>query len=595
MALNTTDYSLTTLLESTPYRLAYSLPLILVSFVLTFAGAFLTLDRSRTFAPRITSTAVSTRSHAPNRVQIFMRRFLLLEGGLGGLASGYAFGVYFVTFLSLVVPNERGTPQLSSKAFLAVWVLAAIICTLLAGRWKYAALFFTGVSGYTLLALAICVIVHPSLITRVALVSVFLLVGTVLCLLPLARYQHLFVRIGASASGAFGVVTCISLLVGISAWGNVWERLWVSDGAGWGTNAEKGLSAAYCLLFLSGTACDWFLRYKLGENPDEKWDNYLAEYTTSLPNSADRAGTFAPLTSFWSRHFGPGDAHLSTDIIYPVDVDLKQPIPSPIRLQKYRRNSQGFQSSAPVIPLPTETPQFLRKFRAKGHRAKRGRETIKFSPLHVDDFSSSDEDCEEKPSAIMRTVSRTDSSVTLTNLDQRSKDSSTNTLDVDKEKLRISQAKSHFQIDDEFSAPDYSDYEEDVTSGKIDELASRDSQTWTPSFIRRHSTKLAETPSREAHAVGPRIGTTAIDRSQPWPAASSDASPTPAFASVPATPSLIRAVERVSAAQQAAYSPSGPPSIPTASALQGSPTANDASHPQWRSFWQDVKVKAGRR
>lgn len=92
MALNTTDYSLTTLLESTPYRLAYSLPLILVSFVLTFAGAFLTLDRTRTFAPRITSTAVSTRSHAPNRVQIFMRRFLLLEGGLGGLASGYAFG-----------------------------------------------------------------------------------------------------------------------------------------------------------------------------------------------------------------------------------------------------------------------------------------------------------------------------------------------------------------------------------------------------------------------------------------------------------------------------------------------------------------------
>lgn len=126
----------------------------------------------------------------------------------------------------------------------------------------------TGACSCTL-GLAVCVIVHPSLLTRIILTSTFALIGIVFCLLPLHRYQHVFVRIATSASGAFGVVTSIALLSSVSAWSNVWQRLWVSDGDGWGTDAEKGLSAAYCLMLLSGTTCDWLLRKKLGENPDE--------------------------------------------------------------------------------------------------------------------------------------------------------------------------------------------------------------------------------------------------------------------------------------------------------------------------------------
>ena len=36
---------------STPYVLAYSLPLLLISIPYTFLGAYLTLDRTRSFAP----------------------------------------------------------------------------------------------------------------------------------------------------------------------------------------------------------------------------------------------------------------------------------------------------------------------------------------------------------------------------------------------------------------------------------------------------------------------------------------------------------------------------------------------------------------
>ena len=110
---------------------------------------------------------------------------------------------------------------------------------------------------------------HPSLLTRLILVAVFTPIGLILCLLPIARTQHTSVRIGMSAVGAFGTVQAIALLAHISSWADVWDRLWRSSGNNWGTGQEKGLSAAFCLFVLLGTASDWFLRKKLGENPDE--------------------------------------------------------------------------------------------------------------------------------------------------------------------------------------------------------------------------------------------------------------------------------------------------------------------------------------
>ena len=90
-----------------------------------------------------------------------------------------------------------------------------------------------------------------------------------MCLLPIARTQHTFVRLAMSSVGAFGTVQSIALLANISSWIEVWGRLWLKDGSNWGNTQEKGLSAAFCLFVLAGIATDWFLRKKLGENPDE--------------------------------------------------------------------------------------------------------------------------------------------------------------------------------------------------------------------------------------------------------------------------------------------------------------------------------------
>lgn len=75
---------------STAFLLAYAIPLLLFSTVITFCGAFLTLDRSRTFAPRSDSTSSIPGAFEKNVT--VRRRIFRLDGGIGGLAVGYVFG-----------------------------------------------------------------------------------------------------------------------------------------------------------------------------------------------------------------------------------------------------------------------------------------------------------------------------------------------------------------------------------------------------------------------------------------------------------------------------------------------------------------------
>ncbi|KAI0785201.1 hypothetical protein C8Q75DRAFT_776410 [Abortiporus biennis] len=277
------------LIPSVPYLLAYSIPLLLLSTVLTFAGAFLTLDRTRTFP----------QHHSSSQKPSLLRR--LFTGGIGGYISGYAFGVHFSTFLSLLIPSLTTSAPLSPISFTMTWVLSSITCAGLAGRWRIVAFIMAAAIGFSTLALSISVIVHPNLLTRIVLVSVFTFIGILSSLLTPPKYSHIPMRLATSTSGAFGMVLAIALLAHLPSWGNVWERLWVNDSLEWGNAKEKAMSVAYCLLLASGIVCDWLIHAKIGENPDEKWDHYLADYSTGLPYNQPRSGLFSPPVSLWER------------------------------------------------------------------------------------------------------------------------------------------------------------------------------------------------------------------------------------------------------------------------------------------------------
>jgi hypothetical protein len=88
-------------------------------------------------------------------------------------------------------------------------------------------------------------------------------------MLPFSHCSRIALRVAASSLGAFGVTETIALYAHNAAWGNVWERLCMRDGLGWGTSSEKALSAAFCFIFVGGLASDWYLHRHIGENPDE--------------------------------------------------------------------------------------------------------------------------------------------------------------------------------------------------------------------------------------------------------------------------------------------------------------------------------------
>ncbi|RPD54670.1 hypothetical protein L226DRAFT_90545 [Lentinus tigrinus ALCF2SS1-7] len=538
----TAETTLASLLSSSSFLLAYALPLFFLSLLLTFAGAFLTLDRTRAFAPRydaLKPPEATKFQHA----EVLFKTVFRIEGGIGGIALGFVTGVHFTTFLALLIPNVSTSKPLSPGAFLAVWLLPSIACSVLAARWRFVTLAFAGIAGYSTFALAFSVILHPSLLTRLILVAVFTPIGLVMCLLPIARTQHVFVRLAMASVGAFGTILAIALLAHIPSWIEVWDRLWIKDGDLWGTAQEKGLSAAFCLFVLIGAASDWFLKRKLGENPDEKWDSYLADYAATLPNGSDRAGHFQPLQSFWARHFGhnKGLDPVDKDIVFPTDAELKLPVPdSPLKLYK-KRSLAGPHATHHDKPRRFTPPQeYLRKDRRPGVKGRqRTRELIKFEPLdpYTQSDSDDDEDFKKGVPPFVRSPTRSDSMATLAD-DQPARKTKDDPL---------------------------SDTEQDVTANRTH-------------FLQRHSL---------AH----RASSAAI--SQAGTGSSTTLTPV-AFTPVPATPSLIKAVERVNAAQREVFSRSTD-GLPLSSSIPSTPVAQpvEPRPHNWNAFWDDVKTKAG--
>ena len=146
-------------------------------------------------------------------------------------------------------------------------------------------------TSYTL-ALSISVIAHPPLLSRIILSAIFAPLGSIFTLLPFPHCSRIALRIASSSLGAFGVVLSIALFRRNLAWGDIWDRLYLHDSLAWGTSTERGLSAAYCLLFLSGMAVDWYLHRRIGENPDEvRVESILYSYSHLICFTHNRNGT----------------------------------------------------------------------------------------------------------------------------------------------------------------------------------------------------------------------------------------------------------------------------------------------------------------
>lgn len=411
--------------------------------------------------------------------------------------------------------------------------------------------------------MGLSVIIHPSLLTRVVLTAIFAPILTILTLLPLERCQHPALRFATASTGAFGMVMTIAILADIPAWANVWQRLAQADNIEWGTSREQGLSAAFCILMCMGMVSDFFLRRKFGECPDEKWDHYLASYAANLPNQVDRAGTFQPLQSMWDRVLHGKPSPKGKEIIFPDEEfqDTKYPIPStptsPTKLHKlaaFPPAQSQFHLNPECLKKPRGQPR-LHGFKRKP------REAVKFRPLgDANSDSDSEDELDKPPPQPTRPWLRPRPSLASTH--------TANTLVDDYEQFDPALEKIKINTKKGTDTPDYSDYEEDVTATK----------EWQAGLLAKRSGSLEK--QRSASGGGQSSATLSAG--------------TPPLGAVPATPSLIKALDRIKEAQKVAFVPDGMPRMASSdgrlSPKRQGPATSQKEH--WDGFWKDVRDQA---
>ncbi|KAG6890817.1 hypothetical protein C0995_003250 [Termitomyces sp. Mi166 len=596
--------TLSALVPTTAPLLAYSIPLLIISIPFTFAGTFLTLDRSRSFPSSYTPVTISDPFDGSKKFSKFQ---FPLQGGVGGLLSGYVFG--------------------------GVWVLSCISTTMLGGRYRYCARTFTAAAGgctQSSLALTISVIIHPPLLPRQILTGLSAGISILLILISslphLAQILRTTLRVLTASSGAFSLVLSVALLAHIPAWADIWERLWLDNGDNWGTSKEKGLSSFCVILFIAGIAADFGLNHWLGECPDEKWDNFLADYSTRLTNDSDRAGTFHPLPSFWGRLLGSYSKGDKKDDIFPLTFPNNARNSVAKETHDFLLSDEDdYNKDFAKPPLSSHDhtydhlpaiPAFLKKARSRNTKFKRKkgsrgfqditsrrRQPIKFGQDLSSDSSDDDSDgpwSERVRPWLRQKASMSFSSPTLVDqLITRPLRDRTHDLEHSKSKKAQEKAGNAPSI-----APVYSDYEEDIgapnanTDGDIE---------WRPGFMNRYSSSAGV--SRAGGATASFTGSLSFAPK----------------GTIPATPSLIKALDRISAAQREAFEfvsgsstltstqsasdserkgsttrVEGLPQVPETD-LEGTGDYSDIEFirkgrlmPSWEEFWKEVKDKATR-
>jgi hypothetical protein len=294
----------------------------------------------------------------------------------------------------------------------------------------------------------------------------------------------------------------------------------------------------------------------------QEWDTYLTEYATSLPTSRDRAGLFRPVSnSFWDRLFPwlhRSKPPVVSEYLFPPDDKYT----SPLRPSSDHRQTQPM--TQPVLTHDNshnfsrkQTQDPLARLRGLGNgefRGYRKREAVKFGAVNPDDLSSDDEDDPlSTPPPLARRTS-TLSSATLTN---GSNVDSWKTSPMKRDQETGAPARRALLRGQENDAPDYSDYEEDVTNAQTH--TDRNSPGWQPQIFARHGSDV-ENP---ASSVG----------------------------AVPMTPSLIRAVDRIAAAHAQAYGTSSGPDTLTGDREVDTESVSVRKQ-RWEAFWRDVTAKA---
>ncbi|BGP33823.1 hypothetical protein JCM10296v2_005628 [Rhodotorula toruloides] len=230
-----------------------------------------------------------------------------LTGGVGGIFFGSVALGAVSTLLLLLIVSKQSSSSLGGWATLAIIHIPGLLGAVVAGRWRWAAKGCYGfLGGLSFTLLLITSLRLASITARLAILAVFLVLPAVF--IPCTERYGLSIAAAATASYLLvlgidifchlGFIDALGLLVaknGVSSGGVKAETVVVQ----WDSTGGKGLVAAWWILFLLSAA--WQTWWSLGDEGDKTWNAYLSQFISTHPSTP--SGTHLPPLSLKERLF----------------------------------------------------------------------------------------------------------------------------------------------------------------------------------------------------------------------------------------------------------------------------------------------------
>ncbi|GAA6002870.1 hypothetical protein JCM10207_001875 [Rhodosporidiobolus poonsookiae] len=230
-----------------------------------------------------------------------------LEGGVGGVLMGSTVIGTLAAFLTLAIVSKQDDPYLGGWGTLAIAFCPGVVGAVVGGRWSWAGKVACAVLGSLSFTLLLCTSIRISTVLPrdvvflvlliLALPSVFFHRVQRFSLPALSAFAGAYLfTLGIDCFATLGFVDALGLLVATNGAAAAAAGEAESVVVQWTMGGGKGLLAGWWIMAAVGGA--WQGWWGLGIEGDENWNAYLSHLISTHPSSL---GTHLPPLTFMQR------------------------------------------------------------------------------------------------------------------------------------------------------------------------------------------------------------------------------------------------------------------------------------------------------